>query len=99
LRIDYAPLKAAALFLEGGYTLRRIGRIHGEAAYITNTRDNNEDGFRSEYTWEDDWVLATDNTGRLPLVRYDGLSAVSIDDFTLDLSAFYLRAGIRLALF
>lgn len=99
LRIDYAPLKGAGLFIEGGYALRRVGNITGEARYKNNLRDNNQDGVGQESAWEGEWLLVNTTTGTYPEVGWQGMNTSNTSEFNLDLSAFFLRVGIRLALF
>jgi len=99
LRIQLEILKDLDLFVEGGYTIRKVENISGEGYFKENDRDSNQDGYSTVSTWEGDWVLVSDSYGRYPQVSWSGISGSSQDDFRLDLSTFYLRIGFSWRLF
>lgn len=96
-RLQFHLSGRLGLFLESGYSLQKVKRIHGSGHYRTQVKDNNQDGYRSVSDWEGDWVLRQGSYGAYPEVYWPGLETTA--PFSLDLSAFHLRIGFSWRLF
>jgi len=95
LKLQLKLFQSLGLFVEGGYTLQKVNNINGSAYLKSNVRDSNGDGYTQVNTWEGDWVLVTNTYGAKPNIAYPGMDTANVSEFSLDLSGFYLRIGIR----
>lgn len=102
LRLDLS--RQLALHLEGGYALRRAGRVSGRGRYETQTRDRNAAQDPQRQEWQAEWRVWREGLQRewgaieYDLSGNDAGAATASRRFRLDLSGWELAAGVSLAL-
>ena len=104
VRAEWRAFRNAGLFIEGGYTLQRAGRIYGPGTYDYCYTDSNAPQIcEPSSSWEAYWGLsfisASREWGEFSDGRLDAFrdkSESSVNNFHLDLSGFQLRIGLSL---
>lgn len=99
LRLNLRVMKRVDLFIEGGYSFQKVGKISGPGAYERVYNDSNSEGYTESFSWDERWGTAEEN-----LVRDWGElnywypsndpTKRGARDFKLDLSGLQARIGI-----
>jgi hypothetical protein len=104
VRAEWRALRNMGLFIEGGYTLQKAGRIYGPGTYdYCYTNSNAPQICEPTSSWEAYWglsfVSASREWGEFSGGRLDAFrdkSDSSVNNFHLDLSGFQLRIGLSI---